>query len=196
KDNGAEWISDKIDEDIYIDMEEPKARVNISYKKEMPYSIKNEIFTDALGAVLQLRITETVRESEGGAYSPNADASFSREPKSQAIIDVSFDCNPDLAEKLVGIVQEELQKMAKGDISDDDVKKTKTNFIKERQQSKDRNFYDMQLLKTFFRYGYNMDDSKNFENIVNEISKKDIQSLTKQIIEGGKSYEIVFKPKQ
>jgi zinc protease len=193
-DNGAEWVSNKIDEDIYLTMEDPKARVNIAYKKEMPYSIKNAIYTDALGDVLQLRITETVRESEGGAYSPRAYATFSREPKSQAFVSVSFDCNPDLAEKLVSIVQEELQKVANGDINDDDLNKTKTNFIKERQQAKDKNAYDMQLLTAFFRYGYNMNEAKNFEDIVNAMTKKELQSIAKEVMEGGQSYEVVFKP--
>ena len=195
KDNGVEWVSNNIDEDIYLTMEDPKARVNIAYKKEMPYSIKNAIYTDALGDVLQLRILETVRESEGGAYSPRANASFSREPKSQASISVSFDCNPDLAEKLVSIVQEELQKLATGNINEDDLNKTKTNFIKERQQSKDKNSYDMRLLQAFYRYGYNMNDSKNFEDIVNAMTTKELQTMGKKIMTGGQAYEIVFKPK-
>ena len=196
KDNGAQWISSNIDEDIYLTMEDAKARVNIAYKKEMPYSIKNAIYTDALGDVLQLRITETVRESEGGAYSPRANASFSREPKSQASVSISFDCNPDLADKLVGVVQGELQKLASGNINEGDLNKTKTNFIKERQQSKDKNSYDMQLLQTFFRYGYNMNDSKNFEDIVNSMTTKELQTIAKEIMTGGQAYEIVFKPKE
>ncbi|GAA4957207.1 M16 family metallopeptidase [Algibacter aquimarinus] len=195
KDNGATWLSGKIDEDIYLSMEDPKARINIAYKKEMPYSIKNALYTDALGDILQLRITETVRESEGGAYSPRAFARFSREPKSQAYVSVSFDCNPDLAEKLVGIVQAELQKMADGEIMDENLEKTRTNFLKERQQSKDKNSYDMQLLRNFYKYNYNMNDPKNFEDIVTNMSKSDIQNIAKQVIGDGQSYEIVFKPK-
>jgi zinc protease len=194
KDNGAEWVSDNIDEDIYVTMEDPKARINIAYKKEMPYSIQNAIYTDALGDVLQLRIDETVRESEGGAYSPRAYATFSREPKSQAYVSVSFDCNPDMAEKLVGIVQNELQKVANGDINGDDLNKTKTNFIKEREQSKDKNAYDMELLTTFFRDGYNMNDAKNFVDIVNSMTIIELQAIAKEVMTGGKSYEVVFKP--
>ncbi|RXP46576.1 insulinase family protein [Lutibacter sp. HS1-25] len=195
KDNGAEWISNKIDEDIYLTMADPKAKVNIAYKKELPYTIENSLYTNALGGVLQLRITETVRESEGGAYSPRAYATFFREPKSKAFISVSFDCNPDLADKLVEIVKDELQKMANGEINEDDLFKIKTNFIKEREQSKDKNAYDLQLLTAFYRYGYNMNNSENFEDIVNNMSIKNIQQIVKQVISEGQSYEIVFKPK-
>jgi zinc protease len=107
-----------------------------------------------------------------------------------------FDCNPDKADKLVEIVNEELQKIANGTINDDDLHKTKTNFKKERQQAKDKNDYDMQWLSTYFRYNENINDPSNFENIVNKMSKKEIQEVAKQVLNGGKSYEVVFKPKQ
>ncbi|WP_308990416.1 insulinase family protein [Mariniflexile litorale] len=196
KDNDSEWISNTIDEDIYLNMEDPKASVNIAYKKEMPYTKNNAIYTNVLGDILQLRLTETVRESEGGAYSPRANASFSREPKSQAYVSFRFDCNPDMADNLVEIVNAELQKIAEGDIKEEDLNKTRTNFIKEREQAKDKNGYDMQVLTSYFRYNENINDPKNFENIVNRMSKKDIQEIAKQVLDGGKSYEVVFKPKQ
>ena len=196
KDNSVEWVSNTIDKDIYLKMEDPKSTVNITYKKELPYSIKNSIYTSALGDILQLRITETVRESEGGAYSPRASTSFSREPKSMAYISFSFDCNPEITDKLVDIVKAELQKIAEGTILKDDLNKIKTNFIKEREQSKERNGYDMYLLTSYFRYGENINNPENFTAIVNKMTAKNIQEMAKQILEDSKSYEIVFKPKE
>ncbi len=193
--NSPEWNSNKIDEDIYLTMEDPKASVNIAYLKEMPYSIKNSIYTSALGDILQLRVTETVREAEGGAYSPQAGAYFIREPKPQIYVAFRFDCNPEMADKLVNIVNEELQKIADGTINDDDLNKTRTNFIKEREQGKDKNAFDMQWLTAYFRFNENINDPGNFEDIVNKMSKKDIQAMAKEVLSGGKSYEVVFKPK-
>ncbi|WP_235841739.1 M16 family metallopeptidase [Confluentibacter sediminis] len=196
KNNSAEWVSNKIDKDIYLTMEDPKANVNIVYKKDMPYTKNNEIYTNALGDILQLRVTEIVRESEGGAYSPRANAYFTREPKSQAYVSFAFDCNPDMVDKLVDIVNGELQKIANGEIKDDDLNKTRTNFLKEREQAKDKNGYDMQVLTSYFRYNENINDPKNFQDIVNNMSKKDIQNMAIQVLDSGKSYEVVFKPKQ
>ncbi|WP_038529816.1 M16 family metallopeptidase [Formosa agariphila] len=196
KDNGPEWKSDHIKEDIYLVMEDPKASVNIAYKKEMPYSTAHAIYTNALGDILQLRVTESVRESEGGAYSPRANASLSREPKSQLNVSFRFDCNPELADKLVDIVTAELQNIADGNVREDDLNKTRTNFLKERLQSKDKNSYDMRLLTSFYRYDLNLNDPKNFEDIVNKMSIKDIQDMAREVLNEGKSYQVVFKPKQ
>ena len=194
KDTKPEWVSNRIDKDIYIEMEDPKASVRISYKKEMPYSIEGRMYARALGDILQLRVTETVREEAGGAYSPRAYASLSQYPKSMAHINFSFDCNPDLVDNLTEIVNKELQKIVDGNIKDEDLSKIKTNFIKQREQVKNRNSYDLQLLTVFFRKGYNMEKPENFENIVNNMTKEDIQKICKEIIADAKTYKIVFKP--
>lgn len=193
--NSPEWVSNDIQKDIYIAMEDPKATVNVVYKNDVPYSQKNALFTNVLGDMLQLRVTETVRECEGGAYSPRASASFVREPESKAYVSFSFDCNPDMADKLVKIVKDELQKIANGTVNVSDLNKTRINFLKERQQQKNNNNYDMQLLSRYFRYNENMEDPKYFEDIVNKMSEKDIQDMAQKILAGKKSYQIVFKPK-
>ena len=195
-DDTVEWIDNQIDKDIYIAMEDPKATISMMYKKEMPYTNENAIYTKALGDILQLRVTETVRESEGGAYSPRASANLSREPKSIAYVSFSFDCNPDMADNLAAIVKQEFQKIANGIINAADLEKIRTNFIKEREQSKDDNNFDMQLLKMYYRYDENMNDPKFFEDIVNKMTVKDIQKMAQEIINTEKSYEIIFKPIQ
>ncbi|MCK0156902.1 insulinase family protein [Cellulophaga sp. F20128] len=192
----SSWINNAIDKDIFLKMEDEKGSVRVGYKKEMKYSLKNDILASALGDILQLRITETVREAEGGAYSPRASASFSKRPISEGSISISFDCNPEKVDQLITIVQDEVEKIAKGEISQVDLDKTLTNFIKERKESKDYNRYEMSLLQNYVLEGYNMNDPKNYENIVNAITAKDIQKFTKALLKGAKTYEIAFKPKK
>ncbi|WP_281631581.1 M16 family metallopeptidase [Flavobacterium luteolum] len=195
-DNTPQWLSERTDKDIYVEMKDPKAVVNMVFRKDIPYSIKKSIYSSVLGKILQLRVTATVREAEGGAYSPSAYAGFSREPKPQAFVSFSFDCNPGMADKLVDIVNAEFKKIADGIIIDEELNKIRTNLIKENEQAKDKNSYDLQLLMRYFRYAEDISDPKNFEEIVSKMTKKDIQLMAGEILKGGKSYEIVFKPKQ
>ena len=194
KDVSQPWVSNKVDEDIFMPMEDPKTNVNMAFKIANDYTVKNQFITRALGAIMQLRLQETLREEEGGVYSPSARAFLTKEPKKLSYLSIKFDCNPDLAEKLIAIVHTELSKMAAGDIKEDDLDKTLASYKKSREQSKSNNAYDMRLLTTFYRDGYNMNDPKNFEDIVNKITTKDIQALAKKLQGEGKSYEIVFKP--
>lgn len=196
QDNSVPWLSHTIDKDIPLKMEDPKSTVKIGYKADFKYSLKNTFIARALGDILQLRFTETLREEEGGTYGARAGAGMSKRPVEQASISVSFDCDPDKAERLIAIVHKEIGKMAKGDIKQTDLDKVTTNYLKERTEQQDKNSYQMRLLRNYFREGYNMNDPKNFEDIVNAISVKDIKKFAKALLKNAKSYEIVFKPKQ
>ncbi|MGY5354907.1 M16 family metallopeptidase [Wenyingzhuangia sp. IMCC45467] len=195
KDDKASWIADNIQKEVFLKMEDPKASVNMVYKKELPYHKKNAIYTNVLGDMLQLRVTEIIREAEGGAYSPRANASFDKEPRPTAYVSFRFDCNPEMVDKLVEIVKQELRKIVNGTINEEDLNKIRTNFIKEREQAKDSNSYDVLMLTKYYRDHEDITDPKNFENIVRKMSAKDIQKIAKKIMKG-KSYQVVFKPEQ
>ncbi len=195
KDNSTPWISGKIDKDVYLKMEDPKSSVRISYKNDYTYSLRNALLARAFGDILDLRYTETLREEEGGTYGASTSAGLSKRPLQKASVSVNFDCNPEKVETLIAIVHEEINKIANGNIIQVDLDKTLTNYLKERKQQKDYNSYDMRLLTRFYREDYNMNDSKNFEDIVNSITVKDIQNFAETLLKDAKSYEIVFKPK-
>lgn len=194
KNNSTTWVKPNIDKDIYLKMEDPKASVRVLYKNAIPHTLKNELLASTLGDILTLRYTETLREEEGGTYGARAGAYLTKRPVEEGIITVSFDCNPDKVDDLTAIVQEEIAKIAKGDIAQEDLDKTLTNYLKEREQSKDYNRYDMSLLMNFYREGYNMNDPKTFENIVNSIAISDVAEFAKAMLNNAKSYEIIFKP--
>ena len=195
KDNKAQWIQKNTDKDIYLVMENPKATVRFAVKNEMKYSLKNAQLMKTLGDVLQLRFTETLREEEGGTYGARSWGSLSKEPKEQGYLSISFDCNPDKVDDLVKIVNDEVQAIADGKIQQVDLDKTLKSYLKGREEAKNYNNYEMALLKNYVLEGYNMNDSANFEDIVNAITVKDLQKIAKKLLKSSSSFEIVFKPK-
>jgi zinc protease len=44
--------------------------------------------------------------------------------------------------------------------------------------------------------GYNMNDPKNYEEIIKSIKIEDLKKIAKTLLKDSKSYEIVFKPKK
>lgn len=194
KNNSTSWKDSIIKKDIFLKMEDPKTSVRITYKNDYDYSLKASIVASALGDILQLRFTETLREEEGGTYGASVGASVSKRPAEEASISVNFDCNPDKAQTLIDIVHQEINKIAEGNIEQLDLDKTLTNYIKGRKQQKDYNSYDMTWLTTFYREGYDINDPNNFDHIVNGITKDDIQNFTKIVLKDAKSYQVVFKP--
>ncbi|MDD7887501.1 pitrilysin family protein [Flavivirga sp. 57AJ16] len=194
KDNSVDWVSTSIDKDVYLKMEDPKSSVRIAYKNDYEYNLKNKLIAQAVGDMLQLRFTETLREQEGGTYGASSYADVSKRPTQEASIMVTFDCNPDKVEQLIAIVHKELKKMANGDINQLDLEKTTTNYLKERKQQQDYNSYDMRLLVNYFREGYHMNHPENFEDIVKGMTIDDIKSFVHNVLVDAETYEIVIKP--
>ena len=196
KNNSIDWIQDHTDKDIFMTMKDPKTSVKIAIKNEIPYSLKNSYLMSALGKILTLRYTEALREEEGGTYGARSRGSLSKKPIHQAYLSVSFDCNPDLAEKLIGIVYKEIDLIKNGTIQQNDLDKVLTNFIKEREESKSSNNYEMAAMRTLILEGYDRNAPENFADIINTITVKDIQEIATKLLHNHKSYEVVFKPKQ
>ena len=194
QDHSVPWLKDTIHKDIPLVMETPKSSVRIGYKNAMSYSLKNELIAKTLGDILQLRFTETLREEARGAYGASVKAGVSKRPIEEASLQIAFDGDPNKVEQLVTTVHREIEKIAKGDMEQTDLDKTKAHYLKERKQQQDYNSYDMNVLTNYFREGYNMNDPKNFEDLVNTITIKDLETFTKALIKNSKSYEIVFNP--
>lgn len=192
--NSEAWLKANIDKEINIPMKDAKSTVKIFYKKQFPYTLKNAFMASLLGDILQLRYTESLREEEGGTYGANVNVSLSKRPIEELKLSVSFDSSPDKAEVLAKIVNKEIFEIINGNLNQEDLNKTITNYIKERKQQKDYNFYDMSLLQTYFLEGYNLDDPKNFENILKKISKKDIELMTEKLLDKADTYQIIIKP--
>ncbi|WET01735.1 M16 family metallopeptidase [Flavobacterium sp. YJ01] len=189
-----EWTSKKIDRDVFIKMETPKSSVNIAFMKDYTYSQKNRILNSFLGDILTLRYTESLREKEGGTYGAQVKGSLVKDPIAKGGIQITFDCDADKVEHLLPIVYQEIDKIKKGEIAPEDIEKTRKNYLKSREDSKNFNSYSMSLLSNYFEEGYNINDPKNFQDIVKNISAKDIQDFANALLTNADSMEIVFKP--
>ncbi|MEL0650763.1 insulinase family protein [Algibacter sp. TI.3.09] len=193
KDNSTEWLSKIIKKDLFFKMENPKTTVSIIYKNDVEYSLKNALVMKAFGDILQLRYMETLREQEGGTYGTSTSAGLSKRPREKGTLSVRFDCNPEKADKLIAMVYDELNKVAAGKVEENDFNKTISNFLKEREQAKDYNQYEMNVLTNFYREGYDMNDPANFENIVNSIAMSDIVDMANKIIKDADKAEVIIK---
>ncbi|MGQ7944147.1 M16 family metallopeptidase [Flavobacterium sp. WC2509] len=194
KDNTVDWIANKIDKDVFIQMETPKSSVRIKYLEDYAFSQKNKIMASFLADILTLRYTESLREKEGGIYSAHVSSSLIKLPKPMASLSIAFDCDANKVEHLLPIVYQEIEKIKKGSIVTEDLEKTRTNYIKSRKDSQNFNSYSMDLAYNFFKNNFNMDDPKNYVDIVNSITEKDIQDFANSFLNKAKFYEVVYKP--
>ncbi|NMH89845.1 M16 family metallopeptidase [Flavivirga algicola] len=194
KDNSVPWLRDTTHKDISLMMKIPKKLLRIEYKNIMPYSLKNVLIARVLGDILQLRFIEKLQEQATILCKTIVKSSVSEYPIEQASLYIAIDCNPVKVEQFLTVVRQEIEKIENGIVAQTDLDKIKAAYLEERKQQQFYNSYDMCVLINYFREGYHMNDPKNFEDIVNAITIKDVELFTKALIKDSKSYEIVFSP--
>jgi zinc protease len=194
KDNTIAWTSNKIDKDVFVKMTAPKSTVKIQFENDYQYNPKNNITAKMFGDILTLRFTESLREKEGGTYAAYASSYILKLPKNTAVLSINFDCDASKVEHLLPVVYQEIEKMKKGIFVKEDIEKTKTNYLKEREDSKNFNSYTMDLMYNFFQNNINMDDPSTYSAIIKSLTEKDLQDFANSFLQKAKSYEVVYKP--
>ncbi len=186
----------KVEKVIPLVLETPKATVNIVIKKEMKYDPYKRMVMRVIEGVLILRYDETIREEEGGTYGVGLRASLSRWPVEKASIQIRFDCDPERYVDLKRIVYEELMKLAKDGPSEENLSKTVENILKDREESKDHNAYFLNNLYTYYVHGINFDDPANYEDILKNLTVKDVKKVMKKFYHDPNIVDVVFVPKE
>ncbi len=186
----------KVEKVIPMVLETPKASVNIVINKAMKYNPYQRMVMRVIEGVLILRYDETIREEEGGTYGVGLRTSLSRWPVEKATMQIRFDCAPERYVDLKNIVYEELAKLAKDGPSEEDLLKTVENILKDREESKEHNAYFLNNLYSYYVHGINFDDSANFEDILKDLSGRDVKKVMKTLYNDPNIVDVVFVPKE
>jgi len=202
-DREESWIDRKVYEPegrvekiIPMSLATPKANVNIVINQEMEFTPYMNMVMRVIENILDLRYTESIREEEGGTYGVRIGTSLSKEPVEKARMQIQFDCDPERAADLKQLVYAELDKLASEGPSEEDLSKTVENILKDRQQSKEHNSYYLSTLLSYCIYGINYDDPANYEDIVNNLTPKDVLNVMKAFYDQPNTVDLVFVPKE
>jgi zinc protease len=89
---------------------EPKSQTSLTFHGPFSHTQDERVAIRAMADVLQTRLREALREELGGTYSVGAGAGYSRIPRSEFTISISFGSDPTRADALTKRVFEEIAK--------------------------------------------------------------------------------------
>ncbi|TAJ14133.1 insulinase family protein [Marinilabiliaceae bacterium JC017] len=201
-DSKENWVDRKVEgpkgitvKNIPLKMTTPKSTVIINYDNDIAYTPENRIMMSFLEGILDLRYTESVREKEGGTYGVGVRATSNHYPESDASLLINFDCDPDRANDLIPLIYKELEAMVKNGPSQEDVDKVRKNLLKGRKERKEKNGYWVGVLYSYYVHGVNNDDPDNYENIIENMTTKDIKKAVGKFLKKADKIQVVFEPK-
>ena len=149
-----------------------KASVRLVFSGDYDYSEQNNIQMDALEGILQITLTDRLRQQESGVYSPGVRASYVKLPEGRYSITIYFTCAPENVDKLVASSLDEINKIKISGAQQTDIGK----FTSEDLRSS-----EVQLRQNIFWEGYLAGGSQNQEDphrIMRHL--KDLNSITPQ----------------
>ncbi len=91
--------------------QEDKATVRMVFTGDYVYNRENNNQIDALGEILQFKLTERLREEESGVYSPGVRAGYTKLPRNKYTFTVAFGCSPANVDKLINATFDEINKL-------------------------------------------------------------------------------------
>jgi zinc protease len=144
---------------------------------------------------MDIVFTEKVREEAGGTYGVSINIGSQKFPEQEATDLIMFDCDPAKANDLKAIIYKELDKLITNGPSKENLEKAVSNLLKNREESKLHNSYWSNALYAFYYTGIDVNDPKNYEEILKSLTINDIKKVAALFFSKADLADIVFRPK-
>jgi len=191
-DLGIRVPSGKIVKKVYKGQEN-KATVRLVFSGDHVYSQVNNLQLDGLKEVLLLRLTERLRESEGGVYSPNVSVTYAKYPTSTYAFHVVFDCAPDNVDKLVQATLDELAQLRKG-VNAQDVQKYVAARKRAWQTMQSDNEFWYSFLVNVYLENESPDKALTYLAVLDKITAESLRQTAETYFNGKNKIEFVLLP--
>ena len=176
--------------------EQPKAQIFQLLHNDVAYTLKNDIVTDVLGQVLNMRLLETIREEMGAAYSANAAAGMQKQcdGKFISVVQIMIPVKPDLCDTSLVVIDQEIKNIANNGVEAKYLDKVKEYLLKTAKENQRDNNAWMTYICDLERN--KVDGYTNLEKTIQSITSKDIQKAAKALIKSGNRVSIVMMPQE
>ena len=172
-------------------MQTPQTYAYVVMWADMPYSQRNQQLASIAGQVLSSRLIEIVREREGAVYSIFASGSMDRIGNQNTTIGSRFPMKPEMREKVLGIICDQLKELA-AEVDPDELAKAKEYMSKQYTSMRDENSGWMSGL-----LGVTINGIDTFNGAIeslNSISEADVANFVKAMLDQGNFRAVILDP--
>ena len=175
---------------------DPKSQVSINYRGKASYSKQENYYLSSLGEVLTNRLIDIIREEKSGVYGIGARGSLSERPYESYNFSISFPCGPENVEELTKAVYEEVERIKKDGISEEDLNEVKEAQRIDRKENLKKNRYWMSSLSGYYSNDRDISGFYEYEDMVEALTAKDLQGAAKNYLVDDNLIEIVLMPEE
>jgi zinc protease len=193
KDNGLRPLSGN--QELYVEKgSEAQSLIVGLYYGEIPYTKDLELKADLVSDVLNIRITEELREQLGGIYSGSISASLARVPYAHYTMQYYLPCGPESVDTLLKAFTAEITAICTNGPAAKDLAKVKQAQLEAYKGNRKRNGFWAANLAAILFWGDDPDRILHFERHLGQVSAKDLQTTAQRLFDGGNTFRAVLDP--
>jgi zinc protease len=168
--------------------------VQLVFSGDYTYNLKQNLWMNGLEEVLKIRLTERLREDEGGVYSPSATVNYSKFPVPRYNVSISFSCAPENVDKLINATLDEIKILQTKGAEIKDVNK----FISEDQRLRETrlrtNGFWLSYLTSQYQHQAPLDEVYKYDKLLPGVSSKDIKEMAKKYLTTKNFIQLILLP--
>ncbi|MDG1897746.1 MAG: pitrilysin family protein [Fuerstiella sp.] len=142
------------------------------------------------GGILSSRLANRVRQDEGLAYSVGSGFQASAIDE-RSVFYMYAIVNPDNADKLRGVIREELDRLLESGVTEDELKSQKAGFLQGQQQGRTSDSALASLMGTHIQTGRTMQFTADFEEKIGELTVDDVNAALRKHIKPDRLYIVM-----
>ncbi|MEM1182143.1 MAG: insulinase family protein [Acidobacteriota bacterium] len=173
---------------------EPKSSVNLIFHGEADWVREERFAMRALSRVMEIRLTDLVREELGATYTIGVSGSIGRWPQELFTLSVNFGCDPSQVDGLVDTLFADFAALRENGPQADRVEKVRENFRREREVQLQRNGFWLGALETYYRNDLDLDKLLAFDELLDMLTPELVHEAAKRYLDESQYVLGVLKP--
>ncbi len=195
KNLGIHAPAGKITKEVYRGIGD-KSTVQLVFSGDYNYNEDNNLQLDALEEILNIKLTERLREKEGGVYSPGIRATYYKLPQSRYSITVYFTCAPANVEKLIAASMEEIEKLKKNGAEATDIQKFAAEEKRSTEVQLKENGFWMSQLSSASQNQQNPDAVLQHINDLQKVTEQSTKEAANKYMSGNNLIKFILYPEK
>lgn len=196
KDLGIRPPKGVVEKTVVKDMKDPKSIVYLSFTGTYDWSGKNRVNLDALTDILEVKLLETIREEEGGTYSPGVWINQTHYPESGYQLNIYFETDPAKEEKLVKIVFDQIKKLQTEGPTQKEVNDVIENKLKEYKENLRENKWWLETIKNHYFHSLEYTNIFDYESRVKALTIETVKEAANSFISDKNYVKVVLMPQE
>lgn len=173
-----------------------KATVQLVYSGAYDFKEANNLQLDALEEVLNIKLTERLREQESGVYTPGVRANYTKIPSGRYTVSIFFNCAPANVDKLVSAALDEINKLKLNGATAADIQKFTAEEARSTQVNMKNNSFWLGYLTSAEQNGQNPDDILAHVSHLDQITVGSTKETANKYLNPSNMIKLILMPEK